>query len=156
MGAVVEVVKGIRNARAEYQVDAGRWVEALIFAGELESAIRPHLGVIETLARARPVTFLKKRPEKLDASQNIVMVLGETEVVLPMASLVDVAAEKKRLEQEIAQCQGEVARLEKLLGDGAFCSKAPEAVVLKQQQALDASRSRLERLKQQLGRFDIG
>ncbi|MFH0941420.1 MAG: valine--tRNA ligase, partial [Chloroflexota bacterium] len=145
MRSVIEIVRAVRNARAHYQVAADRWVEVRIFAGELKSSLSPHLGVIETLARARPVAFLERRPEGLDASQNLVMVLAETEVVLPMASLLDVEEEKGRLEQEIARCQSEVARLEALLADNAFRSKAPVAVVAKQQQALEASRDRLGR-----------
>jgi valyl-tRNA synthetase len=153
MRSVIEIVKAVRNARAQYQVASDRWVETKIFAGEIRPLLSPYLGVIETLARARPVVFMEQRPEGIAADQNLVMVLTETEVVLPMASLLDVEEEKRRLEQEIGQCQNDVSRLETLLADSAFRDKAPAAVVAKQQQALDAGQDRLGRLKQQMARF---
>jgi valyl-tRNA synthetase len=77
-------------------------------------------------------------------------VLKETEVVIPMESMVDLEAERKRLQQEIEQIESAVARLESRLKDRAFLTKAPAAVVEKERTKLGERKNKLERLKQQL------
>jgi valyl-tRNA synthetase len=77
-------------------------------------------------------------------------VLKETEVVIPMESMVDLEAERKRLQKEIEQSEADTARLEARLKDKAFLTKAPAAVVEKEQTKLDERKDKLERLKQQL------
>ena len=79
--------------------------------------------------------------------------LKETEVVIPMESMVDLEAERKRLQKEIEQSQAEVTRLEVRLNDRAFLTKAPVAVVDKERDKLDVVKDKLERLKQQLTRL---
>ena len=64
------------------------------------------------------------------------IVLKESEVVLPWAGMVDIAAEKQRLEKEISINKREIDRLEQRLKDAAFISKAPEAVVEKERSRL--------------------
>jgi len=70
-----------------------------------------------------------------------------------MESMVGLQAERKRLEQEIEQSQAGVARLEAKLEDRAFLTKAPPEVVDKERDKLAERKDKLERLKQQLTRF---
>ena len=70
-----------------------------------------------------------------------------------MASMVDLEAEKKRLSQEIEQTQAEVARLETMLNDKAFLTKAPAAVVDKEHARLAVRKDNLERLAEHLERL---
>jgi valyl-tRNA synthetase len=80
----------------------------------------------------------------------VALVLKESEVVIPMASMVDLEAERKRVKKEIEETQAEVARLEARLKDKAFLSKAPAAVVEKERQKLATIKDKLKRLKQGL------
>jgi len=153
MEPVIEIIHSIRNARAQYKVESTRWVEAQIYAGELTSAITPYSQAIQTLARARPVTFLARRQEASPNENILALVLKDVEVVIPMESMVDLQAERKRLQKEIEQCQAEVASLEARLKDKAFLTKAPAAVVDKERDKLAIRKDKLERLKQQLIRF---
>ncbi len=153
MGAVIEIIHSIRNARAQYRVDSTRWIEAQVYAGELTPAIVPYSPAIQTLARARPVTFLESREEAPPSENVLALVLKEAEVVIPMESMVDLEAERERLEKEIGQSQAEVARLEARLKDKAFLTKAPPSVVDKERDKLAERKDKLERLKQQLTRF---
>ncbi|GAH69492.1 unnamed protein product, partial [marine sediment metagenome] len=57
MEAIIEIIRSIRNVRAQYQVESSHWIEAQIYAGDLTPAITPYSQAIQTLARARPVTF---------------------------------------------------------------------------------------------------
>ncbi len=153
MESVIEIIHSIRNARAEYKVESSRWIEAQIYAGELTPAITPYSQAIQTLARARPVTFLESREEAPPGENVLALVLKESEVVIPMESMVDLEAERKRLEKEIEQSQAEIARLEARLKDKAFLTKAPAAVVDKERDKLVVRKDKLERLKEQLIRF---
>jgi valyl-tRNA synthetase len=154
METVIEIVRSIRNARAQYKVEATRWIEAQIYAGELKATILPYAQAIQILARAKPLTFLNRRKEVRLGENALVLVLKESDVVIPMESMVDLEAEKKRLQKEIEQLQAEVARLEAMLRDEAFLSKAPPAVVAKERGKLAVHRDKLERLKQQIAKFD--
>jgi valyl-tRNA synthetase len=153
MGAVIEIIHSIRNARAQYRVESARWIEAQVYAGELTPAITPYSPAIQTLARARPITFLESREEASPAENVLALVLESSEVVIPMESMVGLQAERKRLEQEIEQSQAGVARLEAKLEDRAFLTKAPPEVVDKERDKLAERKDKLERLKQQLTRF---
>jgi len=153
MPAVIEIVHSIRNARAQYKVGSTRWVEAQIYAGEFQSAIAPYAQAVQTLARVRPVTFFESRLEGQPSEKALVLVLQESDVVIPMESMVDLAAERERLQKVLEQEQAQAARLEDRLRDRAFLAKAPEAVIEKERQRLHTLTDKMARLKQQLNRF---
>jgi len=152
MESIIEIVHSIRNVRAQYKVESTKWIEAQVYAGELKSAITAYSEVIQTLARARPVTFLDSR-EALRGKDIVALVLKESEVIIPMASMVDLEAERKRLQKEIEETQVEVSRLEARLKDKAFLSKAPPAVVDKERQKLATGKDKLKRLRQSLNKL---
>jgi len=150
MESVIEIIHSIRNARAQYKVESARWIEAQIYAGEFTSAIAPYSLAIQTLARVRPVTFLDNRREGQAGENALVLVLKESEVVIPMESMVNLEAERRRLQEEIEQSQAEVAQLEARLNDEAFLTKAPIAIVDRERSKLAMKKDKLERLKQQI------
>ncbi|MFC1874938.1 valine--tRNA ligase [Chloroflexota bacterium] len=151
MSAVIDIIHAIRNARAENKVEASRQIDARIYVGELKTAIAAHTQAIQTLAKAR-VAVIERREDKA-AENALVTVLKEAEVVIPMASMVDLEVEKKRLSQEIEQTQAEVARLEIMLGNKAFLAKAPAAVVDKEHARLAVRKDNLKRLTEHLERL---
>ncbi len=154
MESLIDIIHAIRNARAQYRVASNRWIEAQIYAGELTPVLTPHTEAIETLARAKPVTFQDKEEDGSPSKDTLVLVLKELEVAIPMASMVDLEAERKRWQKEIEQSQAEVSRLEARLADKQFLTKAPAAVVDKERNKLVERKDKLVRLKQQLGRLD--
>ncbi len=149
MESVIEIIRSIRNARAQYKVESTRWIEAQIYAGKFKPVITPYSQVIQTLARARPVTFLDSRQGGQSGPNALVLVLKESEVVIPMESMVNLEVEKKRIRKEIEASQDEVARLESRLNDRAFLTKAPLAIVDKERQKLYTLTDKLERLKRE-------
>jgi len=150
MESVIEIIRSIRNARAQYKVESSRWVEAQICSNQLTSAITPYSQTIQALARARPVTFPGSREEAPPRENTLVMVLKESEVIIPMESMIDLEAERKRLQDEIEKSQAEIARLEARLNNEDFLTKAPAAVIDKERQKLYSLTDKLERLKQQV------
>jgi valyl-tRNA synthetase len=67
--------------------------------------------------------------------------------------MVNLEAERKRLQKELEQSRAEVAQLEARLKDREFLTKAPPAVVAKEQDRLAERKAKLQRLKQQLNRY---
>ncbi|MFC1901380.1 valine--tRNA ligase [Chloroflexota bacterium] len=56
MEAIIEIIRSIRNVRAEKKVESGRWVEVQIHAGaSLRPAIAPYTGAVQSLARAKEI-----------------------------------------------------------------------------------------------------
>ncbi|MBM3172546.1 MAG: valine--tRNA ligase [Chloroflexi bacterium] len=153
MESVVEIIRSIRNARAEHKVAPSRWVEARIYADNLSPAIAAQAAAIETLAKAKPLAVLSRSQRQAQEEKALVFVLKEAEVVLPLAGMVDIVAERQRLEKEIDGMKGEIGRLEQRLKDKAFVSKAPAAVVEKERNKLETLKDKLQRLQQELSQL---
>ena len=153
MESVIEIIRSIRNARAEHKVAAGKWIEARVYADKLQTAISSQSEAIKTLAKARPLAVLGRNQRRAKDEKALVLVLKEAEVVLPWAGMVDLAAERKRLEGEISGVEKEIDRLEQRLKDAAFVAKAPAAVVDKERGKLQGFKDKLLRLKQELAQL---
>jgi len=153
MGSLIEIIHSLRNTRAQYKVEMNRWIESRIYAGNLAAALQPYSESIQALGRVRPVVFLDKHPEQ-QGDNMVITVLKEVEVFIPLSSMVDMAAEKSRLEKEAGLAQGEIDRLETRLADNSFLTKAPAAVIEKERQKLADTRDRLARLQEQIGKIN--
>jgi len=150
---IIEIVHAIRNTRAEYKVESGKWIEAQIHAGRLSSAIAPYASTIQTLVRVKPITITADKQQSSTDNNTLVLVLKASEVVIPMGSMIDIEAERIRIQKEIEEAQADVERLEARLNNKDFLTKAPSSIVEKEQENLAAKKDRLERLKQQILKF---
>jgi valyl-tRNA synthetase len=154
MDSVIEIIRSIRNARAEHKVAASKWIEARVYADKFQTDIASKSEAIETLAKARPLAVLSRDQRRAKDEKALVLVLKEAEVVLPLAGMVDLAAERQRLEGEISTVEKEIGRLEQRLKDEAFVAKAPPAVVDKERGKLKAFKDKLLRLEQELAQLN--
>jgi valyl-tRNA synthetase len=144
----------VRNARAEHQVESNKLIEARIYAGRLAEALGTYTAAIQSLAQIKSLQILDAHHQGGSDDQDLVLVLKEAEVVIPLSSMVDLAAEKVRLEKEMNEVKTNVERLEVRLNDQAFISKAPPAVVQKERNRLTEGKDKMQRLQQQLERFN--
>jgi valyl-tRNA synthetase len=150
--SLIEIVRAIRNTRAEYQVEPNRLIEARIYAGELAALLKPYKGAIETLSKAS--VTIDTEHEGGVPPQALALVLETSEVVIPMSSMFDLGTEMERIGKELQESTQEIARLETLLGDKSFCDKAPAAVVQKQQEKLAGARDKVARLEEHRKRLE--
>ncbi len=144
-----DVVRAIRNVRAEKQVKPSIKVGAVLAAGEHTAALQGLASALAALARLdaehlRITESLPSRPEK-----HIALVAGTVEIFLPLADLIDPEEEKKRLEKELAAAEAQIARLEKLLAS-PFAEKAPPPVVQKERDKLAQAQAQAEKIHKQL------
>ena len=148
---VQEIVRVIRNMRAEKNVTPGKRIGATIVSADKLPFIRQQLPVIAALAhldlkQVQVLENLETKPEGQAA-----LVVAGVEMYFPLAEMVNLEAERARLEKELATIQGEITRLEVLLAS-PFGQKAPPAVVEKERQKLEAYRDTALKITQQLGR----
>jgi valyl-tRNA synthetase len=148
MAIVLDIVRSIRNTRAELRVEPAKWIEAIVAATDLKPFIKSQAQAIETLARARPLTIADTSCTRPDKAKTIV--LNGAEVILPLAGMVDTDAERNRLQKEIDGCQGEIDRLGARLADEKFTSKAPAQVVEREREKLVALKTKLATLNERL------
>jgi len=153
MDSVIEIIRSIRNVRAQYKVKPTRWIEARVYADELLSGLVTQANIIETLAKVRPLTIRSRQKREPAKDKALVLVLKEAEVVLPLAGMVDRLAEEQRLIKESEEIKGRIAQLEARLRDNAFLSKAPSQVIERENQKLAMLKDKLKRLHQELSQL---
>jgi valyl-tRNA synthetase len=154
MDSVVELVRSIRNIRAEHKVEPSKWIEARVYTGELLSSLTSQTNMIEVLAKARPLAILDRQERECTKDTDLVVVLKESEVVVPLAGMVDRLAEEQRLMKESREIKERISQLEARLSDKAFLSKAPSQVVQKERQKLSMLEDKLNRLIQELSQLN--
>jgi valyl-tRNA synthetase len=151
--SLIDVVHSIRNTRAERKVESNKLIEAKIYAGELGPALSVYSQTIQSLAQVKPLEILSIRHQGSSNENDLVLVLKDSEVLIPLSSMIDPEVEKNRLQKEYTETKANVDRLEIRLNDSAFTQKAPPAVVAKERNRLAESKDKLLRLEQQLSRF---
>jgi valyl-tRNA synthetase len=153
MDSVIEIIRSIRNARAQYKVEPSKWIEAQVYADELLSSLIAQANIIEILAKVRPLTILSRQEREPTKDKALVLVLKEAEVVVPLAGMVDRLVEEQRLVKESEEIRGRIAQLDARLRDKAFLSKAPAQVIEKEKQKLALLEDKLKRLHQELSQL---
>jgi len=148
---IQELVRLIRNLRAENKVRANRRIPAILVSAEHINLLREQAGLIASLAHLDTSSLsihanLAAKPE-----DSIVGVTGSVEVYMPLAGLVDLVEERSRLEKELSQTISQIERLEALLGSD-FANKAPGTVVTKERDKLAGLKQTAEKIRSQLGK----
>jgi valyl-tRNA synthetase len=153
MDSVIEIIRSIRNIRAQYKVKPDKWIEARVYIGTLLSGIITQANIIETLAKVRPLTIVGRQEREPTEDRALVLVLKESEVVVPLSGMVDKRAEEQRLVRESEEVKGRIAQLESRLRDNAFLSKAPSHIIDREKQKLDELEDKVERLHRELSQL---
>ncbi|MEQ8374133.1 MAG: valine--tRNA ligase [Roseibium aggregatum] len=151
---LVDLISEIRSVRAEMNIPAGAKVSVVVAGASEQTKVRlkTHESAILRLARAETVSLADAAPS--GAAQIIV---GEATVCLPLAGVIDLGAEKTRLQKEAGKLEGEISKIEKKLSNPAFVAKAPEEVVDGEREKVAESKEKLEKVQTALGRLaEIG
>jgi valyl-tRNA synthetase len=142
---IQEIVRGVRNVRSEYDVPAGKRIAAHVSAGDFAPVIEENLAVIATLARLERGAVVVA-PELPAPGKAATLAQGGVTVYLPLADLVDLEAERRRIQGEIENVDKQVQRIEGMLQNPGFVDKAPAAVV-------ERERTRLAELQERRGQL---
>ncbi|WP_029097492.1 valine--tRNA ligase [Brevibacillus thermoruber] len=128
MNLLMEVIRSVRNIRAEVNVPMSKKIELLIKPGDAVA--------LERLKRGEEYIVRFCNPERLEISEQLATpdkamsaVVTGAELFLPLAGLIDLDQEIKRLEKELATLHKEVERIENKLNNPGFMAKAPAKVI---------------------------
>lgn len=135
---VVEIIKSVRNLRAEMNVPQSKKTSIMIYTS---ANIASSAELIKALAGGEEVTFIDKKPE--NASDFASVVTSVSEVFIPLGELVDVEKELARLEKEEATARAELARAQGKLNNQGFVAKAPQKLI-------DEEKAKIEKYSQML------
>jgi valyl-tRNA synthetase len=152
MGLLMELVRGIRNTRSEYNVEPGKRIPATIAAGDRLALLQDQAETLCTLARldGSQLTLAATLPAPAHART---LVAGSVTAYLPLAGLMDLAAERGRLGKELAEIETQIGRSQGLLA-GSFAQRAPANVVQRERDKLAELTIRAEKLRTRLA--DLG
>ena len=154
LGDIINVIRAIRNARAESNIEHARMIETIVDAvPESQRAIAESREAIGVLARVSSLNVLSPEDERPDPSSVTTSILDGVTVMVPLAGLVDADAERTRLAKELEETLARLTGLEQRLGNEGFRSKAPAHVVAKEEERLEESRQRAQRIEEQLSRL---
>ncbi len=146
---VQEIVRAIRNFRAEKKIAAGKRIGATIVAGEQLAVVQSQQAAILALAHLDPERFSLQEGLAEKPQGQAALVVSGVEIYLSIAGMMDVEAERARLSKELEETQAQIARLETLL-NSPFAQKAPAVVVEKERQKLATFQESAAKLQQQL------
>ncbi|EKO3610783.1 valine--tRNA ligase [Vibrio metschnikovii] len=141
-------ITSIRNLRAEYDINPGKPLSVMLKVASEEDAARVEANkpVLISLAKLESVRVIESNEVTPACATALV---GKSELMIPMAGLIDKQAELERLAKEIAKTEGEIKRIEGKLSNQGFVAKAPEAVVAVERDKLNSYQETLVKLIEQ-------
>ena len=151
MALLMDLIRGIRNVRAEYDVEPGKRIPAFFAAGPWADLLREQRDILTRLARIDPEQSVIEEAMEPPA-QSATVVVGDVVGYLPLAGLVDLEAERARLAEQLEEIEGRIARSEALLA-GEFAQKAPPHVVEREREKLADLKATRRQLQERLERL---
>ena len=145
---VKKFIVGIRNIRGEMDISPNKPLNALLKNVSDEDARRLDAAkaFLDKLSKLETVTILKDGEE---APASATALVGEMEILIPMAGLIDKDAELARITKAMEKIEKDVSRTRGKLGNEKFVSNAPEAVIEKERGKLEEGEKALAKLKEQ-------
>lgn len=140
---LIELIRAIRNIRAEFKIDPRTLINANIISGDSIQDLPDQSDAIKALARVDSLSF---SPNK--ASNTIKLVIRDILVTLDLGSSVDIQEELNRIQSEISELQNYATSIKKRLSNDQFISKAPAQVVDKEKSRLEEANVKLKRLQE--------
>jgi len=143
------IITGIRNIRAEMGIGPGKPVKCLFRNGNEDDQRRLNANntFLKAMAKLEQITWLNEGDKAPLSSTSLV---GDMEVLIPMAGNIDVAAEVNRLTKAVEKNQKELGRVAGKLNNPKFTDKAPAEVIEKEKAKLADYESVGKKLQEQL------
>ena len=147
-----ELMVGLRNIRAEMNIGPGKPLPLFLKNANADDQrrLQENQALLKKLAKVESFTVLGEQDE---APLSATALVGELQVLVPMAGLIDKDAELARLNKEIQRLQGEVQRVSGKLSNAAFVDKAPPAVIEKERAKLAEAEQALANFTEQHARI---
>ncbi|MFO1173572.1 MAG: valine--tRNA ligase [Hyphomicrobiaceae bacterium] len=150
IGWLIGLITEIRSVRSEMNVPAAAELDLAITGASTGTKARAerHGDLIRRLARLKTIGFAAEPPKG-----SVQIVVGEATLALPLAGVVDIAAESVRLQKEIDKAKAEIAKVDGRMANAEFVAKAPPAVIEENHQRKADFSSQIEKLEAALKRL---
>ena len=145
---IKEIIIGIRNIRNNMNVHPSKKSKLVFVTEEYKKVIENSKAFLEKLGFANEI-IVQNNKDGID-SNAISILLDGIETYIPFEELVDLEAEKQRLQEEKQKLIYEVERCEKMLSNPGFVNKAPEAKVNAEKEKLEKYKAMLENTEERL------
>ncbi len=152
MALLMDLIRGIRNVRSEYNVEAGRRIAVTIAAGASTPTLEAQRPVLAFLAHLAP-DKLSIVTDCAPLAQSATVVVGDVVAYLPLAGLIDLDAERLRLQKALANLEGRIAGSRQRL-NGPFAQKAPADVVQREREHLVEMETEAAQVREHLARLE--
>ncbi len=152
IGWVVDLVTAIRSVRSEMNIPPATLIPLVLSGASSETQGRAQRwnDTVKRLARLADISFADRPPE--GAVQ--LLVRGEV-VALPLKGVIDLSAEKARLDKEIVKADADIKRVDAKLGNEKFVANAPEEIVEEEKEKREAAVERKAKLQEALERLKL-
>ncbi|MGF1765427.1 valine--tRNA ligase [Aliivibrio kagoshimensis] len=143
-------ITSIRNLRAEYDIAPSKGLSVMVKVADDNDAARIQANdiVLTSLAKLDSIKVLTESDQQ-ELPACATSLVGKSELMIPMAGLINKDAELARLDKESAKTQGEIKRIEGKLSNEGFVAKAPEIVIAKEREKLEGYKETLVKLEAQ-------
>ena len=151
MDVVMQTIRAVRNMRAQFRIPAGQKLEAAIETNGMQTVVEQEREAISVLARVEPLNVVSAA--ETDSAAGVSLVVNPLVIRLPLAGIVNLDAESERLSKELEETRRNEARVQQLLSNDNFVSKARPEVVEKERDrlhGLSEQRQRIEEIIAQL------
>ncbi len=151
---IKEAVRGIRNVRSEMNVPPSRKAQVFVVSENenITNAFTEGKLFFEALAYASEVTIQKDKDGI--AEDAVSVVIPNATLYIPFAELVDIKQEIERLQKEEKRLLGELSRVNGMLGNERFISKAPQAKIDEEKEKLQKYTQMMEQVKNRLQQLE--
>ncbi|MBX9763999.1 MAG: valine--tRNA ligase [Pseudomonadaceae bacterium] len=149
---VKQLMLGLRQIRGEMKISMAKRIDIILQNASAEDLRRlaDNAPLLNKLAKLESVRVLETGEE---APMSATALVGEMQVLVPMAGLIDKDAELARLDKEIARLSGEVQRVGGKLANEGFVAKAPADVLDKERAKLAEAEQALSKMVEQRGKI---
>ena len=146
---LIDIVKGIREIRAQYTIKNANEIHYTIFSNDasLAKLLQAYSPYVKKLCNASLDEITSTLLTKDVATA---LIKGGNQIQVSLVGLIDLEAEKQKLEKELQKLTGEIKRCEGMLSNPNFVAKAPEAKINQEKAKLEEYRKKYDAVNEQL------
>ena len=153
MQVLIDIVTQLRTIKSQWQIKPGQAVDCILSSEDPRQLdlLQANAAVIRASVKINTLTFAQELPGVKGLATGLV---DKTAFAVPLAGIIDIREERKRLTQQIEDIQKLITNLNRRLGNDAFIQKAPPEVVHKERARLTEFQNKNQELEKLLNSLD--
>ncbi len=151
MNWLIRMISEIRSVRADMNVPAGAKIELLVkdVCESVQEGLKAYEEILKRMARLESIALTEEAPRG-----SIQTIVDKTTLILPMADIIDLDAERERLKKQLEKLKQDIKKISEMLDNKDFVFNAPEEVVAEQKSRRAEAETAINKLSQALKQLD--